>query len=122
TIPGCTSAPADITEKVNGNVIPYYNPDKERSAKGAGLRYKGIVEKCTFCDHLVRAGKLPFCVTSCPANARVFGDLNDPDSAVSKLLGKYRPWRLEEHLGTEPKVFYVRDFNPGNYATTKGGL
>ncbi len=120
TIPHCTSAPADVADEVGGETIPHYNPDKELSAKGAGLRYKGIVEKCTFCDHRAEAGKLPFCVDSCPANARIFGDLNDPDSAVSKLLGKYRPWRLKEHLGTEPKVFYVRAFNPGNYPTTKG--
>lgn len=122
TIPGCTSAPAEVTEQVNGDLIPNYNPDKEKSAPGAGLRYKGIVEKCTFCDHRVVAGKLPFCVLSCPADARIFGDLNDPDSEVSKLLGRYRPWRLKEHLGTEPKVFYIREFNPGTYPTTKGSL
>jgi len=122
TIEGCTSSPAELTAKVNGNRIPHYNPDKEKSAPGAGLRYKGIVEKCNFCDHLVREGKLPFCVESCPANARIFGDLNDPNSEVSKLLAKYRPWRLREHLGTEPKVFYIREFNPGNYHRTKGSL
>jgi len=121
-IKGCTSAPTEVLAKVKGNGIPYYNPDKEKSAPGAGLRYKGIVEKCTFCDHLVKEGKLPFCVQSCPANARIFGDLNDPTSEVSKLLAKYRPWRLKEHLGTKPKVYYIREFNPGNYARTKGSL
>ncbi len=120
-IPGCTSSPAELSAK-SGTTIPHYNPDKELSAKGAGLRYKGIVEKCTFCDHRVCVGELPFCVVSCPANARVFGDLNDPDSAVNMLLGKYRPWRLKEHLHTEPKVFYIRSFNPGNYPTTKGSI
>ena len=45
TIKGCTSAPVDVTKKVNGNVIPYYNPEKEESAPGMGLREKGIVEK-----------------------------------------------------------------------------
>lgn len=122
TIEGCTSAPADVTAKVKGDVIPYYNPDKEQSSPGAGLRYKGIVEKCTFCDHRVKEGQLPFCVVSCPANARIVGDLNDPNSEVSKLLGKYRSWRLKEHLGTEPKVYYIRSFNPGNYKTTKGSV
>jgi molybdopterin-containing oxidoreductase family iron-sulfur binding subunit len=122
TIKGCTSTPAEVVKKVNGNGIPYYNPNKENSAPGAGLRYKGIVEKCLFCDHLVKQGKLPFCVTACPADARIFGDLNDPNSAVSKLLAKYRPWQLKDHLGTKPKVFYIREFNPGNYPRTKGSV
>jgi molybdopterin-containing oxidoreductase family iron-sulfur binding subunit len=122
SIEGCTSSPAEVTSKVKGNVIPYYNSDKEKSWPGAGLRYKGIVEKCTFCDHRVREGKLPHCVIACPAHARVFGDLNDPNSAVSQLLNKYRPLRLKEHLGTEPNVFYIRSFNPGNYRKTKGSV
>ncbi len=119
-IKGCTASHAELTKKVNGNVIPYYNDAREKSTPGSGLRYKGIVEKCTLCDHRVRKGLLPHCVLSCPAKARVMGDLNDPNSAASKLLGKYRPWRLKEHLGTEPKVFYIRSFNPGASEGTKG--
>ena len=121
-IKGCTSSPKEVTEKVKGNVIPYYNDAREKFTHGSGLRYKGIVEKCTLCDHRVKKGLLPHCVLSCPANARVMGDLNDPNSAASKLLAKYRPWRLKEHLGTEPKVFYIRDFNPGAYNSTKGSV
>ncbi|MHC5102335.1 MAG: 4Fe-4S dicluster domain-containing protein, partial [Planctomycetota bacterium] len=85
-------------------------------------RYKGIVEKCTLCDHRVKKGLLPHCVISCPCNARVMGDLNDPNSTVSKLLAKYQPWRLKEHLGTEPKVFYIREFNPSSTVSTKGSV
>ncbi len=121
-IEGCTSTPPEVTSKVKGDVIPYYNPARERTLPGAGLRYKGIVEKCTFCDHRGREGKLPHCVIACPAHARVFGDLNDPDSEVSRLLGRYAPMRLKEHLGTEPKVYYIRNFNPGNYAKSKGSV
>ncbi|UCD59292.1 MAG: 4Fe-4S dicluster domain-containing protein [Candidatus Hydrogenedentota bacterium] len=119
-IDGVTATPSEVTQRVRGNVIPYYNPDKEKSFPGAGLRYKGIPEKCTLCDHRVKDGKIPYCVLGCPTSARIFGDLNDPDSDVSKILGKYRPWRLKEHLGTEPKIFYVRSFNPGTYETTRG--
>lgn len=118
----CTSSSKEVTTKVKGNVIPYYNDAREKSTPGSGLRYKGIVEKCTLCDHRVKKGLLPHCVNSCPANARVMGDLNDPNSAASKLLAKYRPWRLKEHLGTEPKVFYVRSFNPGASISTKGSV
>lgn len=121
-IKGCTSSPLQVTQKVGANVIPYYNPAREQSYPGAGLRYKGITEKCSFCDHKVRNGDLPYCVDRCPASARIFGDLNDPNSEVSKILGKYRPWRLKEHLGTQPKVFYVRSFNPGAYRKTKGDV
>lgn len=121
-IEGCTSSGQEVTQKVNGNVIPYYNKDKEKTYPGAALRYKGIPEKCTFCDHRIGEGKLPFCVISCPAKARIFGDLNDPNSDVRKLLGKYPAQRLKEHLGTEPKVFYIRSFNSGNYKATKGSV
>ncbi|MHC4749329.1 MAG: 4Fe-4S dicluster domain-containing protein [Planctomycetota bacterium] len=121
-IKNCTSSPNEVTRKVKGKVIPYYNDAREKSTPGSGLRYKGIVEKCTLCDHRIKKGLLPHCVISCPANARVMGDLNDPDSEASKLLAKYRPWRLKEHLGTEPKVFYVRNFNPSSSERTKGSV
>lgn len=121
-IKGCTSSPKEVVEKVKANTIPYYNKDKEKGYAGAALRYKGVPEKCTFCDHRVKDGKLPFCVESCPSNARIFGDLNDPESEVRQLLGRYRSWRLKEHAGTQPKVFYIRSFNPGNYESTKGSI
>ncbi len=121
-IAGCTSSGQQVVDKVGGDVIPYYNKDKEKTFTGAALRYKGIPEKCTFCDHRTVDGLLPFCVVSCPANARIFGDLNDPKSEVSMLVGKYDAMRLKEHLGTEPKIYYIRSFNPGNYPSTKGSV
>lgn len=121
-IKGATSSPREVTEKVKGNAIPYYNPDREGTLAGAGTRYKGIVEKCTLCDHRVKKGKLPYCVQRCPAKARIFGDMNAPNSAVNRLLGKYRHFRLKEHLRTEPKVFYVRSFNPATYDKTRGSI
>lgn len=119
-IEGCTTAPDEVAPKVGGDVIPYYNP--ERDATLDGIRPRGVVEKCTFCDHRIKVGKLPRCVDACPSDARVFGDLDDPKSAVSMLLGKYQPTRLKEHLGTGPKIYYIRSFNPGTYIQTKGGL
>jgi molybdopterin-containing oxidoreductase family iron-sulfur binding subunit len=80
------------------------------------------VEKCTLCDHRIKKGELPYCVEACPTNAGIFGDLNDPNSEVKQILGKFRSWRLKEDLGTEPKVFYVRSFNPGGYEGTKGSI
>ena len=121
-IEGATTSAVEVTQQVGGTVLPYYNPARELSRPGTGLRHKGIVEKCTLCDHRVRQGELPYCVESCPANARIFGDLNDPNSEVNQILGKFHSWRLKENLGTEPKVFYVRDFNQGAYERTKGSV
>ena len=115
-----TASPKEEVAKVGGNTIPYYNPEREDTLPG--IRPKGVVEKCTFCDHRVKRGKLPNCVDACPADARVFGDMNDPNSKIRQLLGKFRPFRLKEHIGTEPHVFYIRDFNPANYQPSKGGI
>ena len=117
---GGSSSPADETRKAGGKAIPYYNPEREKTLPG--IRAKGIVEKCTFCDHLLKRGKLPRCVDACPADARIFGDLDDPKSQVNKLLGKFRPFRLKESLGTSPGVFYIRDFSAASYPSTKGGI
>jgi molybdopterin-containing oxidoreductase family iron-sulfur binding subunit len=112
-----TASPKELNEKVKGNVIPYYNP--ERASTYAGIRPKNVVEKCTFCDHLVKNGQEPRCVERCPSKARIFGDLNDPESKIVRLLGKYTPFRIKESLGTGPKVFYIRNYNPGKYPRPK---
>ena len=50
---------------------------------------------------------VPACVEACPSGARVFGDIDDPESTVSKLLASRDSFRLREDMGTEPKVFYL---------------
>jgi Fe-S-cluster-containing dehydrogenase component len=106
-IPGGTSSGTEVVEQT-GAPIPYYNP--ARAETFPGIRPKGIVEKCTFCDHRLARGQLPWCVESCPADARIFGDLNDPDSAPSRALAKHAPRVLQEEQGTKPQVFYIRDY------------
>ena len=68
----------------------------------------GYADKCSFCEHLLRQGKEPACVATCIGKSRVFGDLDDPNSAVNRLLKEYSATVLLEHAGTRPKVFYIR--------------
>ena len=64
-------------------------------------------DKCTFCNHRVEAGLLPACVESCVGGARIFGNLNDPDSTVSRLVAEKHPQVLKPEMRTAPHVFYI---------------
>jgi Fe-S-cluster-containing dehydrogenase component len=66
-----------------------------------------IVDKCNFCIHRVSRGRAPACVEACTARAIIFGDLNDPDSEISKLLQKETVTTLRPEMGTSPMVFYI---------------
>lgn len=68
---------------------------------------KGVINKCTFCIHRVLKGMEPACVATCPTGARHFGDLNDPNSEVSKLVNTHETYVLKEELGTGPNVIYI---------------
>jgi tetrathionate reductase subunit B len=69
--------------------------------------HENVAQKCTFCDHRTRDGRAPACVEACPTQCRIFGDLDDPDSAVSRKLapGDATVWKPE--AATRPKVFYI---------------
>jgi molybdopterin-containing oxidoreductase family iron-sulfur binding subunit len=73
-------------------------------------RSHGVAEACTLCAHRLDVGKMPACVEACRnvgAEALFVGDLNDPDSDVSRLIATNAVKRLREDLGTEPKVHYI---------------
>lgn len=92
----------------------YYNQDRALTDNGGtkGIREKGNVEKCTFCDHRVANGQIPRCVEACPANARSFGDLDDPMSGVSQLVKNNDYFVRKPEAGAEPNVYYIKKFDP----------
>jgi Fe-S-cluster-containing dehydrogenase component/anaerobic selenocysteine-containing dehydrogenase len=86
------------------------------------VRGQGVIEKCSFCVQRIQAAKLnakkenrelngnevrTACSQSCPADAIVFGDMNDPESDVSKLISSGRRYNLLEELYTVPSVNYL---------------
>lgn len=66
----------------------------------------GVATKCDFCRDRI-GDEDPACVKACPANARVFGDLDDPDSEISVLIKKHRGIPLNPEIGNQPKVYYL---------------
>ncbi len=83
------------------------SPASEKTNDLVPLRPLGVVEKCTLCVHRTRRGKLPRCVEVCPVQARHFGDLNDPESEISKLLKQNMSYRLLEEMNTRPSLRYI---------------
>lgn len=71
------------------------------------INEEGVAEKCTFCLHRVRQGLEPACVATCPSRAMVFGDLDNPNSPVSRALATHRHRTLKPEAGTQPNVFYL---------------
>jgi len=70
-------------------------------------RTKGVVEKCTFCEERLARGQAPACVEACEEKALVFGDLEDPGSAVRELLRTNFAIRRKAELGTAPEIYYI---------------
>lgn len=126
-----------------GNACPYtvrffnfFNPawDKPLHLQlnpDVSVRQVGVMEKCTFCVQRIKSAEIraheekrelrdgepaPACVQSCPPKALVFGDLNDPESEVSRMARSRRGFKLLGELGTQPVVTYLErnDWNDKN--------
>ncbi len=67
----------------------------------------GVVEKCDFCRERLEQGQEPACVANCMAKARYFGDLDDPQSEVSRLIREKAGYQLRSELGAAPSVYYL---------------
>ena len=67
----------------------------------------GYADKCTFCIHRVERGELPACVAVCPTHSMYFGDLDYPESEVSRLIASRRHFVLMPDAGTAPRIYYL---------------
>jgi len=64
-------------------------------------------DKCTFCAHRVSTGLMPACVVACPVQANIFGDLEDPESSISKYIMNNDVKVRKPEKGTFPKHYYA---------------
>ncbi len=85
---------------------PVRDPDFNYGGKDVPVRPKGVAEKCTMCQERTDKGEEPMCVKSCPTKARVFGDLDDPNSEISKKISEKNAYTLLPEQGTRPQVHY----------------
>lgn len=102
------------------------------------VRERGVMEKCSFCVQRIRhattgvgkAGKpekvadgeiKTACEETCPTNAIVFGDLNDPESRVRKLFEEKRTYSVLEEFNTQPRVRYMTRVRNANREASSGG-
>jgi phenylacetyl-CoA:acceptor oxidoreductase subunit 1 len=93
--------------------------DFEKVGKELYSHQLGTTEKCNFCVERIDAGTAkglkpgvdreatPACVNTCPARALTFGDLDDPDSEVSKLIKERKGFQLHPEYNTDPSVFFI---------------
>ncbi|QGP94018.1 Tetrathionate reductase subunit B [Neomoorella glycerini] len=103
--------PVQATYHAEGDVV-LVDPDKCIgcgyciAACPYGARFKdartGIVDKCTYCYHRLAAGLVPVCVSTCVSHARIFGDLNDPESYINQYIREHKALQV---AGTS--TFYV---------------
>jgi tetrathionate reductase subunit B len=95
------------------NACPYGARNFDKLLISGKDSTKNGITKCTFCQHRVDKGVVPACVNICPPRARIFGDLNDPNSQVSKLVKEFgllenrNQTTLLPKENTVPMLFYI---------------
>ncbi|MEN6474957.1 MAG: 4Fe-4S dicluster domain-containing protein [Syntrophaceae bacterium] len=69
---------------------------------------QGYVDKCTFCIHRLKSGLTPACVEICPTASLVFGDINDPNSEISKVLNAREYFVNHVETGCKPNLYFLK--------------
>jgi molybdopterin-containing oxidoreductase family iron-sulfur binding subunit len=105
----------DFTGETPASMQLAFNPE-------VTVRPRGVMEKCSFCVQRIRNAEqvakresrdlrdkdvVPACASACPASAIVFGDVNNPNSEVSRLSRNNRGFHVLEELGTKPAITYL---------------
>ena len=104
-VAACPYGALSYVDKVEGA----FGPELIQLEKKSSRFVAGIVQKCTFCSHRIDQGVYePACVEVCPTKARIFGDLDDPQSEVSNVIRSRNGVQPRPEAGTDPSVFYLR--------------
>lgn len=107
---GCGSCiaacPYDGVRTLNEEAPKYFLDFKVGDAD-APEHQQGVVEKCTMCWHRIERGERPACADVCRESARFWGDFDDPESEVSKLIATCEYKQLQTSVGTEPNIYYL---------------
>ena len=107
-ISGGTSTGKEVQEEVGAD-YPMHDPALDEY--NLPLMKEGAALKCQMCKHLVYHGDVPRCVEACPAGARIFGDEEDIYGEIHQLKEMYDASVLLPDEGTEPHVYYIREFH-----------
>lgn len=115
------ACPYQARSRVDGKSVAYGKKAMRHERQREDPGRIGVAQKCTMCVDRIDEGiadglvpgldpdATPSCVGSCIAGALHFGDMEDPDSNVSKLLAENRHFRMHEDLGTGPGIHYLWD-------------
>ena len=105
---GCESCikacPYDVRRLIENE--PEYYTEFAIGDAAAPKHVANTVGKCDFCSGRLDRGDVPACMELCPGRARYWGDLDDPESEISKVLAGRTVEVMKEEEGTEPQFFY----------------
>lgn len=72
------------------------------------IKKEGYIEKCRFCIEFVEEGEKPACMTTCMSGVRIFGDLDDPNSEITRTIHTHRLKQFKADLNTKPRIYYKK--------------